>query len=142
MATSSSTADARALSASVLSWARAIAAPTSDISSTSPVVASPIRTCASAAEYWALTTSFCVRKASTFADSRALLVDQLLLLLPPAPRPAVEALQLALDQDLALQRRARQVLAAAGHRLAGLTVELDHAGLELRRSASAAASSR
>jgi len=41
----------------------------SSISRPIPVAASPIRTCASAAEYWALITSFCERNCSIFADS-------------------------------------------------------------------------
>ena len=49
--------------------ARSTAAPTSDISLEMPVAASPIRTWASAAEYCALMTSFCVRNCSIFAES-------------------------------------------------------------------------
>src|ERR671931_601766 len=66
---SSSIALARACICSVLSLARWIARPVSAICSPIPVAASPIRTCASAAEYWALMTSFCERKASIFACS-------------------------------------------------------------------------
>ena len=69
-ASSSSTADARAFMSSVLSTARCIARPTSAISSPTPVAASEIRTCASAAEYWALMTSFLVRNASIFVRRR------------------------------------------------------------------------
>src|SRR3954451_14975547 len=65
-ASSSSTAAARARIVSVLSIARCMARPTSAISSPTPVAASEICTCASAAENCALTTSFLVRKASTF----------------------------------------------------------------------------
>ena len=45
-----------------------------------PVAASPIFTCASAAEYCALITSFCVRTVSIRASS-VLRVDELVLLL-------------------------------------------------------------
>ena len=65
-ASSSSTADARARMFSVLSSARCIASPRSAISSPTPFAASEIRTCASAAEYWALMTSFLVRNCSIF----------------------------------------------------------------------------
>ncbi len=65
-ASSSSTADARARMSSVLSSARWMARPRSAICSPTPVAASEIRTWASAAEYWALMTSFLVRKASIF----------------------------------------------------------------------------
>src|SRR5206468_515238 len=68
-ASSSPTAPARAFMFSVLSTARCIASPTSAICSPTPVAASEIRTCASAALYWALMTSFLVRKASTFERS-------------------------------------------------------------------------
>ena len=66
-ASSSSTAPARAFICSVLSWARCIARPRSAICSPTPLAASPILTCASAAEYCALMTSFLVRKASILA---------------------------------------------------------------------------
>src|SRR5919197_4756828 len=66
---SSSIALARACICSVLSLARWIASPVSAICSPIPVAASPIRTDASAAEYCALITSFCERKASIFAWS-------------------------------------------------------------------------
>ncbi len=66
---SSSIAFARACICSVLSFARCTARPTSAMFSPSPVAASPIRTCASAAEYWALITSFCVRNDSTLVWS-------------------------------------------------------------------------
>src|SRR5262245_59765616 len=69
VATSSSTAAARACICAVLSFARWIASPVSAICSPSPVAASPIRTWASAAEYCALMTSFSVRKDSIFAWS-------------------------------------------------------------------------
>src|SRR3954452_3953477 len=65
-ASSSDTASARARICSVLSCARCMARPTSAICSPTPVAASEIRTWASAAEYWALMTSFLVRKASIF----------------------------------------------------------------------------
>src|SRR5215218_1141810 len=70
-ASSSETASARARICSVLSCARCMARPTSAICSPTPVAASEIRTCASAAEYWALMTSFLVRKASIFWRSLA-----------------------------------------------------------------------
>src|SRR4051794_14507291 len=70
-ASSSETASARARICSVLSVARCMARPTSAICSPTPVAASEIRTCASAAEYWALMTSFFVRKASIFWRSFA-----------------------------------------------------------------------
>ncbi len=54
---------------SVLSIARCIARPTSAISSPTPVAASEILTCASAAEYCALMTSFLERNCSIFARS-------------------------------------------------------------------------
>ena len=68
-ASSSSTADARARICSVLSSARWIASPRSAISSPTPLAASEIFTCASAAEYCALMTSFLVRKDSILARS-------------------------------------------------------------------------
>ena len=67
---SSPTAFARAFMSSVFSSARCIARPRSAISSPTPEAASEIITCASAAEYCALMTSFFVRKASIFARSR------------------------------------------------------------------------
>src|SRR5204863_10041143 len=53
-----------------------------------------------------------------------LLIYQRLLLLLRLGDLRVEALQLALDERLALERRAGQVLAVRGQRLAGLPVEL------------------
>jgi hypothetical protein len=67
--TSSSTAAARACICSVFSLARWIARPVSAICSPIPVEASLIRTEASAAEYWALITSFSERNASIFVCS-------------------------------------------------------------------------
>src|SRR5829696_2908941 len=60
---------ARARMFSVLSTARCIAMPTSAISSPTPVAASEILTWASAAEYWALMTSFLVRNCSSLERS-------------------------------------------------------------------------
>src|SRR3954469_14056589 len=68
-ASSSSMALARARMFSVLSTARCMARPTSAISSPTPVAASEILTCASAAEYWALMTSFLVRNCSSLERS-------------------------------------------------------------------------
>ena len=68
-ASSSCTASARAFMFSVLSSARCIARPTSAISSPTPVAASEILTCASAAEYCALMTSLRERNCSIFARS-------------------------------------------------------------------------
>src|SRR5215207_3354736 len=68
-ASSSSTAEARAFICSVLSSARWIARPRSAICSPTPFAASEIFTCASAAEYCALMTSFFVRKVSIFTRS-------------------------------------------------------------------------
>src|SRR5581483_1014405 len=68
-AVSSSIAFARACSSCVLSFARSTAMPTSSMLRPMPVAASPIFTWASAAEYCALMISFCVRKASIFAES-------------------------------------------------------------------------
>src|SRR5204862_6847867 len=62
-----------------------------------------------------------------------LLVDQGLLLLLELGDLRVEALQLALDERLALEGGAGEILAVRGERLAGLAVELDDALLELRR---------
>ena len=132
VSTSSFTAAARACICSVLSWARWRASPTSDISSPRPVVASPIRTCASAAEYCAFTTSFWVRNDSTFADSRRSWSIRFCCCCSSCGDLRVEPLQLALDQRLSLERRSREVLAVPGERLTGLTVELHDALLELR----------
>ena len=68
-ASSSWTASARAFMFSVLSSARCMARPTSAISSPTPVAASEIRTWASAAEYWALMTSFLERNCSILVRS-------------------------------------------------------------------------
>src|SRR3954468_17726586 len=68
-AVSSSIADARACSSSVLSLARWIAMPVSSMPRPMPVAASPILTCASAAEYCALITSFCERNDSMRVSS-------------------------------------------------------------------------
>ena len=106
--------------------------PTSDISSPRPVVASPIRTCASAAEYCAFTTSFWVRNDSTLADSRRSWSIRFCCCCFERGDLRVEPLELALDQRLSLERGAREILAVRGERLAGLAVELDDALLELR----------
>ncbi len=66
---SSSTAAGPGAHRSVLSSARWIASPRSAISSPTPLAASEILTCASAAEYWALMTSFLVRKVSILVRS-------------------------------------------------------------------------
>ena len=76
--------------------------------------------------------SFCVRKASTLAESAFSLAIELLLLLLEPLRLLVERLQLLLQAGLPLQRLPRQVLAAGGQRLPRLRVELDDALLELR----------
>src|SRR5579859_5491096 len=68
-ASSSPAAWARAFMFSVLSSARCMARPTSAISSPTPVAASEIRTCASAAEYCALMTSFLDRNCSILVRS-------------------------------------------------------------------------
>ena len=80
-ASSSPTASARAFMFSVLSRARCMASPTSAISSPTPVAASEIRTCASAAEYWALITSFFERNCSILVRSRCSDCAHLFLLL-------------------------------------------------------------
>jgi hypothetical protein len=77
------------------------------MSSPIPLAASLMRTCASAAEYCALMTSFCVRNDSTFACS-----------------VRHDVLQLALDRRLAGQRLAREILAVRLQRVARLAVEL------------------
>ena len=127
---------------SVLSSARWIASPTSAISSDRPVWASPIRTVASAAVYCALMTSLRVRKVSTLAFSRALVLDQPLLLGLEVGDLGVEALQLGLHQRLALERGAGQVLAAGAERGARLLLERDHRLPRASPSAAAGASSR
>ena len=128
---SSSTADARACICSVLSFARWIASPVSAIWSPIPVAASPIRTCASAAEYCALITSFCERNASIFACSCFSEATSFSCCCSSPRDLLVEILELALDERLALERLAREVLAAGGERFAGLRLELDEALLEL-----------
>ena len=77
-------------------------------------------------------TSFCERNASIFACSCFSDCDELLLLLLELRDLLVEILELALDERLALERLAREVLAAGGERFAGLRLELDEALLELR----------
>ena len=91
--------------------------PTSDISSLRPVVASPIRTEASAAEYCALTTSFWVRNDSTLVDSRCSCSIRLCCWASSACDLLVEPLQLALDQGLALERGPGEILTVGGERL-------------------------
>ena len=67
---SSSMAPDLALRASVFCSARSTARETSPISSEMPERAPPMRTCAWAALYWALMTSFLLRNASTFTWRR------------------------------------------------------------------------
>ena len=98
--------------------------PTSAISSPTPVAASEIRTCASAAEYCALMTSFFDRNASILVCSFCSLAISLLLLGLELPDLMVQRADLCLDCLLALQRRARQLLIARAERLARLPVEL------------------
>ena len=85
-----------------------------------PVAASPILTCASAAEYCALMTSFWLRKASTLVGEALLVLDQLLLLGCEAGDLLVETLELLLRERLALERGAGEILAAGAERLACL----------------------
>jgi hypothetical protein len=66
---SSSIAEARACISSVLSLARWMARPVSCMCWPIPVAASPTFTCASAAEYCALRTSFCDRNDSIRVSS-------------------------------------------------------------------------
>ena len=118
---------------SVFSSARCIARPRSAISSPTPDAASEIITCASAAEYCALMTSFLVRKASIFARSCFSFSISCSCCCSSSRDLRVEPLQLGLDRGLALERHAREVLAVLRERLARLRVELDHLLLELLR---------
>ena len=86
-------------------------------------------------------TSFCDRKASIFADELLLARDELLLLRLEPLHLLVEPLELLLHGRLALERCAREILAAGAERLARLRLELDDALLELSRSAAGGASS-
>ena len=125
---------------SVLSTARCMASPTSAISSPTPEAASEMRTCASAAEYCALMTSFLVRKASILARSFFSFSVSASCWPSSSLICGSSALQLGLDELLALERHAGQVLVAGGERLAGLGVELDDLLLELRPTAAGGAS--
>ena len=82
------------------------------------MVASDICTWACAAEYWALTTSFWVRNASSLAWSFCWLSVS-------CSYRRVDRADLVLDGLLALQRRAREILITRAQRLARLPVELD-----------------
>ena len=90
-----------------------------------PVAASPILTCASAAEYWALITSFCERKASILASSWCCESTSLSCSLRELLHLRVEPLELLLHGGLALERLAREILAVRRDRLPRLRLELD-----------------
>ena len=131
MLVSSSIADARAWSSSVLSFARWIAAPVSFMPLPIPVAASPTRTCASAAEYCAFSTSFCERNASMRVSSCCCAVDELVLLVGEPLHLRVHALELLLRDRLALERLLGEVVAVRRDRLPSLRLELDDVLLEL-----------
>ena len=120
---SSSTAAARACICSVLSWRPLHRKADVGHLLAEPVAASPIRTCASAAEYCAFTTSFWVRNASTLADSRRSWSIRFCCCSSSCGDLLVEPLELALDQRLSLERSAargprgrRRAPAAPGRR--------------------------
>ncbi len=123
-ASSSWTALARAFMFSVLSTAPLHREATSAIESPTPVAASEIRTWASAAEYWALMTSFLLRNCSILVRRFCSEGGQLLLLLLEFLDLIIHRLQLGLDHVLALERGACEILTASGKRLARLRVEL------------------
>ncbi len=83
----------------------------SAISSPIPVAASPIFTCASAAEYWALIVSFCVRKASTLAESAFSLASSFACCSSSCFACWSRSLELLLEPGLALERLAGEILA-------------------------------
>ena len=98
--------------------------PMSAIESPTPVDASETWTCASAAEYWALMTSFFERNCSVFASS--CFSDSISFSCCDS-RSAIcwsSDASLLNGQLLALQRCASEILTSRGHRLARLSVEL------------------
>ena len=76
-------------------------------------------------------TSFLVRNCSIFCRAALLVRDELLLLALELLDLLIERLELGLGEVLALERRAREVLAALRERLPRLGVELHDLLLEL-----------
>ena len=98
-----------------------------------PLAASPILTCASARRVLRLDDLLLAPEGLDLRREALLVLDQLLLLRLEPGDLLVEALELLLDERLALERLAREVLPARAERLPCLAFELGDVLLELLR---------